>query len=373
MSAFDGERLHARFDHAGPITVGLEEELLVLDGSSHGLVPRAHELLGAVAGDPRFKAEMPAAQLEIVTAPSERVEDLQRELTCARERLQDAALPLGLAVAGAGIHPCAAGEGPLNPGERYAAIEAEFGRVARSQLICGLHVHVRLAGAERTLAVYNELRAHLPEIAALAANAPLYEGADSGMASVRPLISARLPRQGVPPELESWEHYARELSWGQAGGRLRSPREWWWELRPHPVLGTLEVRVADAQSRVADAAAVAGFVAALVLWLAERHDGGDLPPPASQWRIAENRWSAARHGVQGTLADVRTGAVSDTRTVLLARLAEIAPWAPAVGAERAVGHAHALVEENGAMAQRAQAAAHGIGSVPAWLSGLFRV
>ena len=237
----------------------------------------------------------------------------------------------------AGVHPFAAPLGELNTGERYDAILAGYGDVARAQLVCALQVHVALGSADRTLAVYNALRGHLPELAALAANAPFLAGRDTGLASVRPLIGGLLPRQGVPPVIPSWEAFAEMLRW------VDEPRLWWWELRPHATFGTLEIRVCDAQTTVAEAEAVAAFAFAMVAWLAARFDAGEALGAPESWRIAENRWVAARHGLDGMFRDLETGARRPVRDVLRARLAEFGPL-PGVAA---------LVERNGAMRQRA--------------------
>src|SRR6185503_11122575 len=125
---------------------------------------------------------------------------------------------------------------------------------------------VAIRGADRALAVHDALRSFLPELGALAANAPLYGGQDTGLASARPPVSALLPRQGIPPALGSWAAYAEALR------VVRDASRWWWELRPHPVHGTLEIRVPDAQATVADAAGVAAVGHTLAVWLAERHD-----------------------------------------------------------------------------------------------------
>ncbi len=154
------------------------------------------------------------------------------------------------------MHPFAAPLGELNGGERYDLTADEYGDIARSQLVCALQVHVAVGGADRTLAVYNGLRPWLPLVAALAANAPFHAGRDTGLASIRPKIGEQLPRQGIPPAIGSWEAFAAALAWGAASGAVPEPRRWWWELRPHPAYGTLEVRVPDAQSTVAEAGAV---------------------------------------------------------------------------------------------------------------------
>ena len=349
--------LRAVFDAAEDGTVGLEEELMLLDAGTLDLAPRAGEVVDAHAGDPRFKREMPAAQLEIVTAPHDTVAAAARELARARADLA-AGVGDGLRVAGAGAHPFAAGLGPLSPGPRYATIGAEYASVARRQLVFGLHVHVGVRGADRALAVYNALRAHLPDLAALAANAPFYEGADSGLASVRSRISGLLPRQGVPPALESLEAYADALRWRA----FEDPRQWWWELRLHPRYGTVEVRVPDAQATVGETAAVAEVVYALVARLAERHDAGETPPVIDSWRIDHNRWSACRHGVDGAMTDLVTGDRRPTRERLAALLDELG----------GCGAARELLEAGGAAArQRAVASERGLRGLVAWLADGF--
>jgi glutamate---cysteine ligase / carboxylate-amine ligase len=358
--------LRAVFDTPAPLSVGLEEELMLLEPGTLDLAPRAPEVLEALGGDARFKLELPAAQLEIVTAPHADVPAAARELLQARRALVES-LGGGLRVAGAGAHPFAAGLGPLNPGGRYAAIEAEYASVARRQLVFGLHVHVALRGAERALAVHDALRSHLPELAALAANAPFYEGRDSGLASVRSRISGLLPRQGVPPALGSWEAYADALRWSA----FEDARKWWWELRLHPVYGTVEVRVPDTQATVADSAAIGAVVHALVRRLGARHEAGDLPPAADSWRIDQNRWAACRHGLDAPLADLATGARRPARERLAELLDELAPEAAALGCAAELARARELAGENGAVRQRAVARERGLPGLVAALADAF--
>jgi carboxylate-amine ligase len=310
--------LRHAFEHPSPATVGLEEELMLLDGETLDLAPRAAEALEPLAGDPRYKLEMPAAQLEIVTGPHPTVTAAADELARARADLARSVAGR-FRVAGAGAHPFASGLGPLNPGERYEAIGAEYAAVARRQLVFGLHVHIAIRGPDRALAVYNALRSHLPELAALAANAPFYEGRDSGLASVRSRISGLLPRQGVPPAFDSFDAYEDALRW--CG--FEDPRQWWWELRLHPALGTVEVRVPDTQVTVEHTVQVATVVHALATDLAARHDAGEALPVPESWRIDQNRWSACRHGLDGTMLDLATGRREPTRDRLAALLERV--------------------------------------------------
>nr|MBA3326994.1 YbdK family carboxylate-amine ligase [Solirubrobacterales bacterium] len=319
--------LRAPFDAATPLTVGVEEELMLVDAETLDLAPRAPELLRALGGDERFKLELPAAQLEVITAPAARVSDAAGALARGRSDLATVAAAAGLRVIGAGAHPFASAVGELNAGERYDATRAEYGEMAYRQLVCGLHVHVAVGDADRALAVHDSLRSHLPELAALAASAPFHEGRDTGLASMRPKIAELLPRQGVPPALGGWAAYAEALRWGRAAGGVPEPRRWWWELRLHPLHGTVEVRVPDTQATVAHAAALAGIVHALVAWLDERVAGGETLPVDATWRIGENRWSACRHGLEGTMADLVTGEREPTRARVMRLLDTLAPVA----------------------------------------------
>ncbi|MDQ3742611.1 MAG: YbdK family carboxylate-amine ligase, partial [Actinomycetota bacterium] len=293
------DKLRAAFETPHPLTVGVEEELMLLDAETLDLAPRAPEVLAALGGDPRFKLEMPAAHIEIVLPPLGSAAEVAAALLAARRDLARACSSLGLRPAGAGVHPFAAPLGELNSAPRYDSMLAEFGDVARSQLVCALQVHVAVRPAERAMAVYNALRPFLPLLGALAANGPIHEGRDTGLASARPPICELLPQQGLPPEL-TWESYAE---------RMTDPARWWWELRPHPVHGTLEVRVPDTQATVEEAAAVVAVVHALVATLAEGESprapaspgetpSGDLVdrPPAD---LEADRRAAYAHGASG--------------------------------------------------------------------------
>ena len=337
---------------------------MLLDPESFDLAPVARAVLARLDPDPRFKPELPAAQLEIVTGSVASVPAVMAQLEVGRQDL--AAAAEGLArPAVAGAHPFADPVGVLNQGERYDAIAAEYGSVARRQLVTSLQVHVAVGGADRSLAVYNALRSYLPELTALAANAPYHDGAESGLATVRPGICVLLPRQGVPPALESWEQLAGELRW------LAYPSRWWWELRPHVVHGTLELRVPDAQTTLSEAAGVIAFAQALVANLAARYDAGEALAVSPWWRIAENRFSALRHGVEGTMVDLATGERWATRERLHALVDEVEPTAQELGGAELLVHTRSSIERNGAIRQREACADVGIRGVAQWLADRF--
>ncbi len=343
---------------------------MLLHPTTLELAPVARQLLERVRGDDRFKLELPASQLESVTSPAATVPEAIARLASARSGLANAAD--GLCVpAVAPVHPLAPARGELNDGPRYSAIRSTYGQVAERQLVASLQVHVAVGGAERSLAVYNALRAYLPELIALSANGPFYEGADTGLATVRPLICQLLPRQGVPPPLESWEELAGELRWLEHDEAGASAAGWWWELRPHPLHGTLELRVPDAQTSLNHAAGVTTFAQALAATLAERHDHGEALPRARGWRIAENRFSAIRHGLDGMMADLVTGRRIPTRQRLGDLLDEVTPAAERLGAASFTGLVRTMIASNGALAQRRVAAEFGPGELPRWLSNRY--
>ena len=343
---------------------------MVLDPDTLELAPRAQEVLSHLGGDPRYKLELPAAQLEIVIEPAATAPEAAEALLGARRNLV-ARVDGAVSFASAGVHPTSPGAGELNRSPRYEHVIREYGLIAARQLVCALQVHVSVPGADRALAVYNALRGYLPLLGALAANAPFYEGQDTGLASVRAKIGELLPRQGVPPAFASWEAYAGALAWGARTGAFPGASSWWYELRLHPQFGTLELRVPDAQITVAHAAAIVAVAQALMVWLAERHDGGDLGPPVVTWRIEQNRWWACRDGVEGEMADLDTGEMRPTRERLRELLDTLEPVAGRLGASDGVTRARELVACNGALAQRRQAARAGIASVPGWLASKF--
>jgi glutamate---cysteine ligase / carboxylate-amine ligase len=366
-----GAEIAAAFEREEPMTIGAEEELMLLDPVDHDLAPEAVRVLELLEGDARFKPELPASQIESLTTPAATVRELAAQLAASRRTLA-AAVDGVVDLAAAGVHPTAEPEGEINPGPRYEALARRYGRsIVSRQLVCALQLHVAPGSAESALAVYNALRSYLPAIAAVAANAPFLAGADTGLASVRPRIAQLLPRQGVPPAFSSWDEFAAALEWGVAGEVIGDRASWWWELRPHFGFGTLELRVPDAQTTVADAGAIAAFAQCLVAWLADGYRERGALPVHPSWRIAENRWLAARGGVDADLADLDTGHPCPLRARLDALLEELAPVAERLDCSTELRHLRSLVDRNGAIRQREVAAERGLDGLVGWLCGEF--
>jgi carboxylate-amine ligase len=273
-----------------------------------------------------------------------------------------------LAVVSAGAHPFARDYGVLSDNDRYRMIEDEYRWAARRSVLCGLHVHIGVGGAERTLAVYNAMRSFLPEVAALAANSPFFEGDDTELCSIRPKLLEALSRTGIPPPFSDWAEFVAFLDWGRSGGLFPDGSFLWWDLRPHTGFGTLELRVADAQTRVEDAAAIVGFAQTIVVWLAERFDREGALPVHDSHRIAENAWRAMRYGVRGELVDLDSGRREPTRERIARLLETLAPTADQLGNASQLEAAGVLLAGNGADRQRYVAERDGLAGLVSWLA-----
>ena len=345
-------RLRSLFDRVAPFTVGAEEELLLVDAETLQPSPAAEYALALGAGDRRLTGELRSAQVEAMTPVCVSVADVARELASIR-RLVARGLGPDVLVVGTGAHPLTRDPGPLSSAQRYRTLAAEQPWAAANVLTCGLHVHVAVGGADRALAVYNALRSYLPELLALGANAPYYAGEDTGLATVRAKLNQSWARSGVPPAFATWRELADFLVWARDGGTLTDPSQQWWDLRLSAKHGTLELRVADTQTRVDDAATLIALVQSLVADLAARHEAGDALPVHRDERIVENMWLATRDGIGGHLVDLETGARVWTADRLQDLATRLMPTAATLGCERELlGIGRLVLDGGGAARQR---------------------
>jgi carboxylate-amine ligase len=202
----------------------------------------------------------------------------------------------------AGTHPFGlARDQVVSPSERYHELIEAMQWPARRLLICGLHVHVGVRSGERAIRIINELRRHLPLFLALSSSSPFFEGDDSGLASARSKVFESLPTAGLPPQLDDWTDFEAFMTTLLESRCINSIREVWWDLRPHPDFGTVEFRMCDATPTVAETVALAALAQTLVTWCDRRIDEGVLPPPPREWTVRENRWLAARFGLEAEL------------------------------------------------------------------------
>ena len=331
------------------------------------LAPANEEVLAWLGGAPEFQRELRASQIEIVTPVCRNAAGIEAALTGARRRLFHA-LAGRLGVVGAGAHPFARDFGTLTDNDRYRMIEDEYRWALVGACSAAFMSMSASAAPNRTLAVYNALRSFLPEVAAVAANSPYFQGEDTELCSIRPKLLEALSRTGVPPVFPRWADFVAFVDWGRNGGLFPDGSFLWWDLRPHLGFGTLELRVADAQTRVEDAGAIAGLVQTIVAWLGDRVDRGAPPPVHESHRIAENAWRAVRYGVRGELVDLETGRRETTRDRVGRLLDALMPTADQLGNRSQLEAVGVLLAGNGADRQRYVAERDGLTGLVSWLA-----
>jgi carboxylate-amine ligase len=339
------------FGSSQPFTVGIEEELLLVDRDTHRLAPVAARVLEAMDASERAAShEVYAAGIELRSPPSGTVAEAKRAVA----GLRASAAQAGATLMGVGVHPSASfGEVDLVETERYRLVEESMRGLVRRTPECALHMHVGLPDAETAIRVFNGIRRHLPLLVALCANSPLWFGADSGFASGRFSIVRSFPRRAVPRPFHDFSDYAETIERTITAGELDDYTYVWWDARLHPRLGTIELREMDAQSRLEDVAAIAALVQSLCLYEAEEGEA-DWPPPEV---IAEASFRASRDGIAATI--LHDGGMRPVADVARRALAAVAPHARALGSERELEWIERVVNEGGGAARQRSALARG--------------
>ena len=347
-----------------PWTVGVEDELMLVDPRNWSPANCADELVAALPA--HASAETHACVVELKTAPHETVAETAADL--ATLRLLAARLvhdELGVRLAGSGTHPLATdSEVEVSPGPRYLDIECMMRAVARREPTMALHVHVAVPSAELAVRALDGLRCELPLLLALSANSPFWRGRDSGFASMRTPLLSMFPRFGIPRRFGSYAAYVEVVRGLLRGRAVPDPGFLWWDVRLQPRLGTVEVRIMDAQTRVADVAALAALVQCLVFI----HAAAAGPPGVGQELLDENRFLAARDGLQAQLAFTPDGRSRPAAEWLGGLIESCRPVAHALGCASELEHGFSLAANPGAARQRRLAASAGLAALPALLS-----
>jgi carboxylate-amine ligase len=349
------------------LTLGVEEEFLLVDVDGGALACVGPDLVSALAPDGRSTYELRAAQVETCTPVCVTVRDVERELTDARVALARAAAGLARPLA-VPVNPSSSETGPPTGTERYLQIMAGAPWARGAFLACGMHVHVAVGSADQAIVLHDALRSYLPLLAALSANSPIYAGADAGVASARAHLKQFMPRFGVPPSFGSWDRYEQFLRWGSAEGVIGDPSYHWYDLRLNVVHGTIELRVFDVQTEVRHAAALAAVTHALVSWLAARLDDGERLPVHDHHRIHEALWLAARDGADAALPDLDTGILVPVRDQLALLLTRLRPHADTLGCRSELDSIEDVQQQPGHEKQRRIHARNGTAGLLEWLA-----
>ena len=292
-----------KFD--GPAyTIGIEEELMILDAESFELVNAIESMLEpAAAGE--IKPELMESVLEVSTDPCPNTAQAGEQLRALRAQVRETAARKDLTIGAAGTHPFAMWEDQrIVARPRYRDLVSALRFVARQELIFGVHVHVGIDDPDKAIHVANGMRVHMPILLGLSANSPFWRADATGLASTRTPIFRAFPRVGIPPTYKDWKDYEKRIEFMIQARVIEDYTYLWHDVRPHPDFGTVEVRVMDSQTRVEHTLGLAALVQGLVKELAEHYDAGKRLSRYPFEMLDENKWLAARHGLDGDLVDL---------------------------------------------------------------------
>jgi carboxylate-amine ligase len=338
--AAGGSVLDHTFGDSPPFTLGVEEEYMLLDPQTFDLVQHVDTVLTAVENGEfteRIGPELMQSVVEISTPVCRTAGDVETELRRLRGYVTEIARDQDLRVGSAGTHPFSLFERQrITARDRYRNLVDQLQYVARRELIFGLHIHVAVDDAEKAIHVTSALLLHLSELLALSANSPFWRGEATGLSSSRQMVFAAFPRSGPPPRFRDYADYAEVVGQLEKTGCIADYTHIWWDIRLHPRFGTIEVRVMDAISRVEDTTALAAYIQGLVKLYSDRYEAGGELPSYHRILTTENKWLAARYGLEAPVMDLVTGRRNRVPVAQLVRraLREIEPHARELGSER---------------------------------------
>jgi carboxylate-amine ligase len=344
--------MEINFGASAPYTVGVEEEFQLVDPASLALVPAIEAVLAA--RDARglsaefLTSELSASCLEVRSPVCGTVAELATELPALRRRVRNLVEECGARLAAAGTHPFSdALAQPVTEKKRYRIVEKKMGWAARMQVIYGLHVHVAVPDAGCAIRAVNALSRHVPLFVALSANSPFWHGSDTRLSSTRVKVFDLAPHSGLPPRFRSWEDFEGYVGVLVDAGSIPDYTWCWWDVRPHPKLGTVELRALDTQTDAARTASLAALAQCLVATAGEHR-------PENPLLTQENKWRAARYGLDARFHNFSTGRSAAARDLARDLVRALRPVAQDLGCETELEGVLEIVEGGtGAEKQRA--------------------
>ena len=335
-------------------TIGVEEEFQIIDPETLELRSHVLQLVSAASPDivEQVKHEMHQSIVETGSKICEDIGELTTEMHRTRGELVAAAERVGLQVAAAGTHPFSSWiDQVISPGERYENIVEELQQLARSLLIFGMHIHVAMPDKQTTIDMMNMVRYFLPHLLALSTSSPFWMGRNTGLKSFRTTVFRRFPRTGVPELFESWSAYENFVNLLVKLNSIDNGKKIWWDVRPHPTFGTLEFRMCDVATKPEEAIAIAAVTQAIVVKLHRLYTGNMSFRLYRRALIEENKWRAARYGIEGKLIDFGKEAEVPMRDLATELLEFVDDVVDDLGSRSAVEYVHTILRE-GTSAER---------------------
>lgn len=346
------------FNSSARSTLGVEVEYGIVDRATGNLAVESTSLLDAIGGGhpdnehPKAKHELFQSSLEVITGICETPDEAMHDLAGTLSEIVPWLNSRDLGLESTGTHPYAVwDELPITVNPRYQRMVDRLQWPAQRLLIHGIHIHVGIRSAEKSIITTNVLAMYLPVLLALSASSPYWLGRDTGMASSRTKIFEGMPTTGIPPQLPHWNAYEEFLSALINAGTIESIKEVWWDVRPHPDFGTVELRMCDGISSLTEIATVAAIAQSLVTWIDRRVDAGEQFDLLPDWVLRENKWRAARWGLDASLIVDRKGNTDPLRDRLEGMVATLSPIAHELGCSAELDYARTM-SSKGASYQR---------------------
>jgi carboxylate-amine ligase len=319
-------------------TLGIEWELQLIDAATKLLRQDAREVISALRGredagpPPRIHDELMQSTVEVVTGVCSTVSEAVADLAATIADLQRITDMRGTMLACAGTHPVSDWrDAKMAPVQRYAELVEQMQWLARRIQTFGVHVHVGLRDGSKAIPIVNALAAYLPHFLALTASSPFWGGHDTGLASSRAVIFGGLPTAGPPHQLADWSEFEEYMDTLLRAGTIRSIKEVWWDVRPHPDFGTVEIRMFDGVPTLREVGMVAALSQSLVHLLDTQLDRGYRLPSQPSWVVQDNRWRATRYGLDAIVITDAAGSTAPLRDELYELYQEIKPVAQRLG------------------------------------------
>ncbi|WP_322760833.1 glutamate--cysteine ligase [Frankia sp. Cr2] len=322
------------FSSSPTSSLGIEWELALVDrgtrhlrGAATAILDEYHNKIGRDA-EPRAKYELFESTIEVVTGVCDTVTEAKNDLLVTVDLLADLAEPRGLALMCSGTHPLSRYDTQqVSPDPRYASLMDRMQWIARRLLIFGVHVHVGVRSREKVIPIVNALAAYIPHFLALSASSPFWLGLDTGLASARSKLFESLPTAGLPYLLADWGQFEQLMAMLVSSGAAETIREVWWDIRPHPNFGTVELRVCDGLPTLLEVGAVAALTQCLVDRMNTQLDQGYTLPTPQRWVVQENKWRAARYGLAAEIVVDERGATRSIRDEIVDLVDDLLPVA----------------------------------------------
>jgi glutamate---cysteine ligase / carboxylate-amine ligase len=319
-------------------SLGVEVELTIVDPHTGALVSAASEILGELGrghpgrDHPRAKHELFESTIEVITGICETAAEAKRDLAATIGEVRDAASVRGLTLMSAGSHPFSHPyEQRVSPDPRYVTLVEEMQWMARRLQIFGVHYHVGARSAEKVIVIANAMQFFLAHLLALSASSPYWEGHDTGLASCRVKVFEGLPTAGLPPVIEDWADFEQFMHTLVSAEAISTIREVWWDVRPHPNFGTVELRICDAMPTLREVVAVGALAQCLVHRIDAQIDADIQVYIPREWTIRQNKWLAARYGLDAKLIVDDEGTRVTARDVIADLIEELDPTAGELG------------------------------------------